>query len=136
MKKYPAVGVIMSLPVRHGHELFTKDKLEGYASACHLISTLADSGNAALQNELASITDEEMLGALEKILSTDKMAFAAWFRSRSQEYYGYILGMWEEFMDLLNSGKNDQSIGPLIVTGGLIIIAENRDGAMPPHFNP
>jgi hypothetical protein len=77
---------------------------------------------------LASVTDEEMLVAVEEILSTDKMAFAEWFRSCSQNYYGYVLGMWENFIDLLKAGKNDQSIGHLIVAGGLIIIAENREG--------
>jgi len=129
MEKYPAVGVIMSLPVRAEHVLFTTEKLEGYRSACHLISTLAEtSRNAALQSELASVTDEEMLMAVEELLSTDKMNFAAWFRSCSERYYGYVLGMWENFMDLLNSGKSDQSIGHLIVAGGLIIIAENREG--------
>jgi hypothetical protein len=129
MEKYPAVGVIMSLPVRSGHVLFTQEKLEGYRSACHLISTLAEaSENAALQRELASVTDEEMLVAVEEIFSTDKMAFAEWFRSCSQNYYGYVLGMWEYFMALLKAGKNDQSIGLLIVAGGLIIIAENREG--------
>ena len=56
------------------------------------------------------------------------MNFAAWFRSCSQNYYGYVLGMWEEFMNLLDSGKNDQSLAHLIVVGGLIIIAENREG--------
>jgi len=129
MEKYPAVGVIMSLPVRSEHVLFTQEKLEGYASACHLISMLAEtSGNAPLQGELASVTNEEMLVAVEEILSTDKMAFAEWFRSCSERYYGYVLGMWEHFMYLLKAGKNDQSIGHLIVAGGLIIIAENREG--------
>jgi len=129
VKKYPAIGVIMSLPVRAEHVLFTTEKLEGYTSACHLISTLAEtSGNATLQSELASVTDEEMLLVVEELLSTDKMNFAAWFRSCSEKYYGYVLGMWEYFMDLLNAGKNDQSIGLLIVAGGLIIIAENREG--------
>jgi len=136
MEQYPAAGVIMSLPVKPGHELFTKEKLEGYTAACHLISTLAEAGNAALQGELASITDEEMLWAVEQMVSTDKMAFAEWFRACGQNFYGYVLGMWEEFLDLLNSGKNDQSIGHLIVAGGLILIAEKREGAMPPDFNP
>ena len=129
MEQYPAAWVIMSLPVKPGHELFTKEKLEGYTSACHLISTLAEaSGNAALQGEMATITDDELLLAVEELMSTDKMIFAAWFRSCSENYYGYILGMWEHFMYLLNAGKNDQSIGHLIVAGGLIIIAENREG--------
>ena len=43
--------------------------------------------------------------------------------------------VWE-FLDLLNSGKNDQSLGFLIVAGGLIVIAEKREGAIPPNFNP
>jgi len=129
MEKYPAIGVFLSLHATPGHALFTKEKLEGYTSACHLISTLAESsGNAAFEDELASITDEEMMLAVEELLSTEKMAFAAWFRSCGENYYGYALGMWEEFQDLLRSGKNEQSIGHLIVAGGLIIIAENRDG--------
>ena len=137
MEQYPAVGVIMSLPVRPGHDLFTKEKLEGYTSACHLISTLAEaSGNAALQSELASIADGEMLWAVEQMVSTDKMAFAEWFRSCGQNYYGFVLGMWQEFLELLNAGKNDQSLGFLIVAGGLILIAEKREGAIPPNFNP
>ncbi|MFZ4777129.1 MAG: hypothetical protein ACOYM3_17305 [Terrimicrobiaceae bacterium] len=137
MEKYPAADVLMSLPVKPGHVLFTKEKLEGYRSACHLISTLAEaSGNAALQGELASITHEEMLLAVEEMLSADKMDFAAWFRSCSQNYYAYVLGMWEEFLGILNSGRNDQSIGFLIVVGGLLIIAGNRDGAQTSNFNP
>jgi len=137
MEQYPAAGVIMSLPVKPGHELFTREKLEGYTSACRLLSSLAETnGNAALQLELASITDEEMLWAVEQMVSTDKMAFAEWFRSRGQTLYGYVLGMWEEFLEILNAGKNDQSLGFLIVAGGLILIAEKREGAMPPDFNP
>ena len=129
MNTYPAMEVIISLPVRRGHDLFTKEKLEGYRSACHLIATLAEiSGNDALANALVSVTDQEILSAAEEISSTDKMNFAAWFRSCSQNYYGYVLGMWEEFMNLLDSGKNDQSLAHLIVVGGLIIIAENREG--------
>jgi len=41
MEKYPAIGVFLSLHATPGHALFTKEKLEGYTSACHLISTLA-----------------------------------------------------------------------------------------------
>lgn len=135
MEQYPAAGVIMSLPVKPEHQLFTKEKLEGYRSACRLLSSLAEtSGNAALRSELASITDEEMLLAVEQIASTDKMAFAEWFRSCGQNFYGYVAGMWEEFLDLLNAGKSDQSVAFLIVLGGLILIAEKREGAMPPKF--
>ena len=54
MDQYPAAGVIMALPVKPGHELFTKEKLEGYRSACRLLSSLAEtSGN---------VSDEEMRG--------------------------------------------------------------------------
>jgi hypothetical protein len=132
MKKYPAIGEFLSLHAKPGHVLFTKEKREGYMSACDLISTIAEnSGNSALKCELASITAEEMMAAVEEMLSTDKMAFAEWFRSCGQNYYGYVLGMWEEFLNLLTSGKNEQSIGHLIVAGCLIIIAENREGKSP-----
>ena len=136
MEQYPAAGVIMSLPVKPEHQLFTKEKLEGYTAACRLLSSLAETnGNAALQLELASITDEEMLAVVETMMSSDKMAFAEWFRSCSGNYYGYVLGMWENFIELLNSGKNDQCLGFLIVVGGLIVIAESRqEAAMPPNF--
>jgi hypothetical protein len=136
MEQYPAAGVIMSLPVKPGHDLFTKEKIEGYTAACRLLSSLAETReNADLQSELASITDEEMLTVVETMMSSDKMAFAEWFRSRSGNYYGYVLGMWENFIELLNSGKNDQCLGFLIVVGGLIVIAESRqEEAMPPKF--
>ena len=76
-----------------------------------------------------------MLAVVEIMMSSDKMVFAEWFRSCGQNFYGYVLGMWEEFLDLLNSGKNDQCLGFLIVVGGLIVIAESREeAAMPPKF--
>jgi hypothetical protein len=72
MELYPAAGVIMSLPVKPEHQLLTQEKLEGYRSACRLLSSLAEtSGNAALQSELASVTDEEMLVAVEEMLNRD-----------------------------------------------------------------
>ena len=133
MEQYPAAGVIMALPVKPGHELFTKEKLAGYSSACRLLSSLAEtSGNASLRSELASIADDEMLAVVETMMSSDKMEFAEWFRSCGQNFYGYVAGMWEEFLDLLNSGKSDQSIGFLIVVGGLIVIAESRQEAAIP----
>ena len=136
MEQYTAAGVIMSLPVKPGHDLFTEGKIEGYTAACRLLSSLAETReNADLQSEMASITDEEMLAVVETMMSSDKMAFAEWFRSRSGNYYGYVLGMWENFIELLNSGKNDQCLGFLIVVGGLIVIAESRqEEAMPPKF--
>lgn len=130
IKKYPAIVGIMTMPARSKHPLLTKGIIDGYRSACHLIAALAERrGNAALASSLFSITKDEIHSAVEKIFSTDKMTFARWFCSCGQNYCGYVTGMWEEFEELLRAEKTEQSMGHLIIVGGLIIIAENRDGA-------
>ena len=131
IQMYPAAETLMTLGSRADHELFTKKKISGYSSACCLLANLADiCAGDALSLALASITDEEMLSVVEEILSTDKMSFAQWFLTCGEKYYGYAAGMWKEFLFLLESGKNEQSIGHLIIAGGLIIIAEKRDALM------
>jgi len=136
IEAYPSAGLLMTIEPRDDHELFTKEKITAYSATCHLLATLAEKCDG-LSDALATITEEEMLAVVEEILSTDKMAFAEWFLVAGQPYYGYAQGMWEEFLLLLNSGKNAQSIGHLIIAGGLIMIAENRDAptSRPPRFS-
>jgi len=124
--QYPAAGLLMTLPVRTDHDLFTESKINGYRWSCLLLATLAETADG-LADALASISDAEMLAVVQEILRTDRMAFARWYLLAGEECYGFAQGMWEEFQFMLEEGKNEESLGLLMIAGGLIMLAENRD---------
>jgi len=125
---YPAADVLMTLPVRADHELFTEEKMAGYRWACILLATFSETC-VGLGAALASITTEEMLAAAREILASDRMSFTTWFLSAGEKCYGFAQGSWEEFQAMLDEGKGEAALGYLMVMGGLIMIAENRDEA-------